>query len=244
MTTINCDVGESWESYRGGEQAELLALCELANVCCGAHAGDAELTRRTMAQVAASGVRAGAHPGYPDREHFGRRPRFRQAYGAGAVREMVAEQVSLAAAAAREAGLALHHVKPHGALYNEASAATDEAGELAEAIGAGVALVEREVRLVGLAGTQMLRVWRRMGFAVLREAFADRRYTAEGLLRARSEAGAMIETREEMEQQVRELAGKADTFCVHGDSSEAVKRLRELREVLAAGTAPPRREGR
>lgn len=230
---VNCDLGESWEAYRSGEQAEWLALADLANVCCGAHAGDVELTRATMRQVAASGKRAGAHPGYADREHFGRRPLFGKTLNARQVTELVAEQVGMAKEAAAEAGLRLYHVKPHGALYNEASAATAEGGEVAEAIALGVKQVERDIFLVGLAGSQMLRVFKRMGFAVLRESFADRGYTKDGLLIPRGEAGAMLEDEEEIENQVRRLSPGTDTFCVHGDSAEALQKLRLLRRVLS-----------
>jgi UPF0271 protein len=241
MATINCDLGESWDSYRSGEQAELLALCDLANVCCGAHAGDAELTRLTFLQIAGSQIRAGAHPGYPDREHFGRRRLYGTVYGAREIAEMVSEQVALAERLAREAGTRLRHVKPHGALYNEASEATDEAGELAEGIALGVKAVDRELWLVGLSGSQMLRVWRRMGFSVLREGFADRRYTEEGLLAPRADGEGFVRTNEEMAAQVERLRPATDTFCVHGDSEEAREKLRELRRILAAGTAPPER---
>lgn len=231
--SINCDLGESWEAYRSGEQAEWLALADLANVCCGAHAGDLELTRATMRQVAASGKRAGAHPGYADREHFGRRPMFGKPLNARQVKELVAEQVGVAKEAAAEAGLRLYHVKPHGALYNEASATTGEGGEVAEAIALGVKQAERDIFLVGLAGSQMLRVFKRMGFAVLRESFADRGYTKDGLLIPRGEAGAMLEDEEEIENQVRRLSPGTDTFCVHGDSAAALQKLRLLRRVLS-----------
>lgn len=230
--TINCDLGESWDAYRNGEQAEWLGLADLANVCCGAHAGDADLTRATMRQVAERGARAGAHPGYADKENFGRKPLFGKSLNARQVSAIVAEQVGFAREAASAVGLRLYHVKPHGALYNEASAATAEGGEVAEAIALGVKQVERDIFLVGLAGSQMLRVFKRMGFAVLRESFADRGYTKDGLLIPRGEAGAMLEDEKEIEDQVRRLSPGTDTFCVHGDSTEALQKLRLLRSIL------------
>jgi 5-oxoprolinase (ATP-hydrolysing) subunit A len=232
--TINCDLGESWEAFRGGEQAAWLEVADLANVGCGAHAGDPDLTRATMLQVAKAGKRAGAHPGYEDKERFGRRPLFGVSLNARQVSAQVAGQVGLARDAAQAAGLRLYHVKPHGALYNQASAATAEAGELAEAIALGVRQVERDIFLVGLAASQMLRVFRRMGFAVLRESFADRGYTKEGLLIPREEPGAMLESEDEIRDQVRRLSPGTDTFCVHGDSAEALKKLKLLRAALGA----------
>lgn len=235
MASINCDLGESWEAYRSGEQERWLQVADLANVACGAHAGDAELTQVTMEQVARVGARAGAHPGYADRENFGRQAWFGSKLNARQVSEMVAEQVGLAQRAAQAAGLRLYHVKPHGALYNQASEASDAGGELAEAIARGVGQVERDVFLVGLAGSQMLRVFRRMGYAVLREAFADRAYTQAGLLVPRGEPGAMLEDEKEISEQVRRLQGSVDTFCVHGDSQEAYGKLQLLRAILQAG---------
>lgn len=230
--TINCDLGESWAAYDNGEQAEWLALADLANVCCGSHAGDAELTKLTMRQVAERGAWAGAHPGYADKENFGRKPLFGKTLNARQVSELVAEQVGFAKIAAAEAGLRLYHVKPHGALYNEASAATAEAGEVAEAIVQGVKQVERDIFLVGLAGSQMLRVFKRMGFAVLRESFADRGYTKDGLLIPRGEVGAMLGDEKEIADQVRKLSPGTDTFCVHGDSAEALGKIRLLKKLL------------
>ncbi|MDX2268716.1 MAG: LamB/YcsF family protein [Bryobacter sp.] len=232
--SINCDCGESWEAFRAGWQAEWLQYADLANVCCGEHAGDADLTRATFFQVAQYSRRAGAHPGYPDREHFGRRPLFGTTFRAADIEDLVARQVAFAQTAAREAGLELYHVKPHGALYNEASAPTDEAGEIAEAIAKGVLLVARDVFLVGLAGSQMLNVFRRQGFAILREAFADRRYGANGLLVPRSEANAILNEADEVRRQVRTWQDRADTFCVHGEGHEAGRRLRQLSVLIPA----------
>jgi len=230
--SINCDLGESWEAYRDGGQADCLRLTDLANVCCGAHAGDAELTRLTMFQVAEGGVRAGAHPGYPDPKNFGRRPLFRTQLTATQVMESVAEQISLASTAARQAGLRLYHVKPHGALYNEACPSTEKAGELAEAIANGVIAAERNVILLGLSGSQMLRVFRRMGFSVLRESFADRAYGPDGFLRPRTEPGALLEDDDSIREQIDRLQPFTDTFCVHGDSADPARKLKLLRKAL------------
>ena len=223
--SINCDLGEIEAMAKDGRQEQILSRVDLANVCCGAHSGSAELTRLTMRQAASAGVKVGAHPGYPDPEHFGRRPLFGIEYDGEQIADMVAEQVSLAKQAANEVGLRLYHVKPHGALYNEAAVN----GELAEAIAKGVRRAERDVFLVGLAKSTMLGVFKRAGFVVLREAFADRRYTEDGLLVPRSEAGAMIEDVVEAKAQFARLAEFSDTVCVHGDSPGVLAMLEALR---------------
>jgi 5-oxoprolinase (ATP-hydrolysing) subunit A len=226
MLKINCDLGESQEMADDGRQQEMLSLIDLANVCCGAHAGSLELTRKTMEQAAQAGVRVGAHPGYADREFFGRRPMFGKVLRAKDIVDLVSEQVGSAVAAADEFGLKLYHVKPHGALYNEAA----EEGEVAEAIALGVMQVLRDVCRMGLAKSTMVGVFRRQGFVVLREAFADRRYTAEGLLVPRTEPGAMVEDAREAREQMLRLAGFCDTICVHSDSPGALDLIRALRD--------------
>ncbi len=227
---INCDLGELPDLAASGVQERILAMVDLANVCCGAHAGSTDLTRLTMRQAAAAGVRVGAHPGYPDPEHFGRRPLYGKSFGAAQVADLVAEQVAFAVEAAREAGLALYHVKPHGALYNEAAAD----GEVAEAIARGVRMVLRDVFLVGLAKSTMVNVFRRQGFVVLREAFADRRYTQAGMLVPRTEPNAMIEDPAEACAQWHTLAQFSDTVCVHGDGPHALTLLAALKAQAPA----------
>jgi len=218
---FNSDLGESPALASSGTQREILKRVQLANVCCAQHAGNPELTQLTMNEVAAAGVRAGAHPGYPDREHFGRRSMFKNPFSAQDIVEMVAEQVAFARDAAKAAGLALYHVKAHGALYNEAAAD----GEVAEAIAQGVRLVARDVFLVGLADSVMVGVFRRQGFVVLREAFADRRYNSDGLLVPRNQPNAMITDPNEARQQMGRLAKFSDTVCVHSDSPNVLKIL-------------------
>ena len=200
-----------------GRQQRILSLIQLANVCCGGHAGSADLTKLTMQQCFEAKVRAGAHPGYPDPDHFGRRPLFGVEYNALEVSKLVSEQVAFAKEAAEAAGFALYHVKPHGALYNEAA----ENGAVAEAIAMGVRKVLKDVFLVGLAKSVMVGVFRRQGFVVLREAFADRRYTAEGLLVPRTSTDALIHDPGEAHRQMLQLKGFCDTICVHSDSPNA-----------------------
>jgi len=221
---INCDLGESELMAADGRQQRILSLIHLANVCCGGHAGTANLTRLTMRQCYEAKVRAGAHPGYPDPAHFGRRPLFGIEYNAAEISDLVSDQVAFAKEAAETAGLALYHVKPHGALYNEAA----ENGEVAEAIAKGVRKVLKDVFLVGLAKSVMVGVFRRQGFVVLREAFADRRYTAKGLLLPRTSPDAFIDDPDEARRQMLQLKRFSDTICVHSDSPNALDLLKAL----------------
>jgi UPF0271 protein len=207
----------------------LLRLADWANVCCGAHAGDLALTRRTLERCAAHAhLRVGAHPGYPDPEHFGRRPLFRNPYTPAQITDMIATQVHSAGRITAELGVTIHHVKPHGALYNEAA----RDGEVAQAIALGVLATAKDAHLVGLAGSVMLRVFRRAGFVALAEGFLDRRYTPDGQLVPRTAPDALIGDPAEALQQWRSLAAKCQTVCVHSDSPNALPLLRALKPAL------------
>lgn len=233
---INCDLGESEAQVVDGTQQRILSQIHLANVCCGAYAGSETLTLLTMQQAAEAKVRVGAHPGYPDREHFGRRALFGKQYDAAQISSLVAEQVAFAIEAAARNGLKLYHVKPHGALYNEA--ASD--GAVAEAIAIGVRRVVKDIFLIGLANSVMVNVFRRQGFVVLRESFADRRYTSEGLLVPRSAANAMIEEPAEALKQLENIASNSDTVCIHSDSPNALAMLGALKPYCSnLRPAPP-----
>lgn len=212
MTQINADIGEIPEQIADGTQESLLPFLTEVNIACGGHAGDDETMRISVEQARRHGLRIGAHPGYPDRENFGR---IAVAMPMAEVEETVYRQVSALAAIAGT----LTHVKPHGALYNRA--AGDRA--LAQAIARGVARFSRNLTLVGLAGSQMLDVFREEGFAVAREGFADRTYNDDGTLRARSLPGALIEDPAEAAAQALRMAraGSIDTICVHGDTPGA-----------------------
>ena len=187
MTSIdlNCDMGELPEAIADGTQEALLRSITSANVACGGHAGDERTMRTTIEQAMRAGVAVGAHPGYPDRENFGR---LELKMSAEAVANSVYEQVRALAEVAAKCGIKLVHVKPHGALYNQAV----KNRELAEAIAKGVAKYSKDLVLMGLAESLMLEVFRKAGFAVAAEAFADRRYEPDGTLRSRKFENALI----------------------------------------------------
>lgn len=219
---LNCDLGEG-----AGQDAELMPLVSSANIACGAHAGDAATMRATVALAQRHGVAIGAHPGFADRENFGRREIV---LSAAEVQALVSGQIEALGAMAR-----LTHVKPHGALYNLASRNAGVAAAVAEA----VAAADRRLVLVALRGSELGRAGRARGLRVAEEVFADRSYRVDGTLIPRSEPGALITDEETAVAQALRLAREgADTICLHGDGAHAVAFARRLRaELSAAGMA-------
>jgi UPF0271 protein len=227
---LNCDMGELPAAIADGTQEALLRSITSANVACGGHAGDERTMRTTIEQAMRAGVAVGAHPGYPDRENFGR---LELKMSAEAVANSIFEQVRALAEVAAKCGAKLIHVKPHGALYNQAV----KNHELAEAIAQGVAKFSKNLVLMGLAGSPMLDVFREAGFAVAAEAFADRRYEPDGTLRSRKFDDALIRNPEEAAWQAlgiaergvviasdgSEVAVNAQTICIHGDTPGSVQ---------------------
>jgi UPF0271 protein len=235
---LNCDMGESFGAWTMGQDDAVLAHVSSANIACGFHAGDPATMRRTVAAAVARGVAIGAHPSLPDLAGFGRREMRvtpDETYG------MTLYQIGALAAIARAAGSKLHHVKPHGALYN--MAARDRA--LADAIARAVHDFDDALILVGLADSELPRAGEAAGLAVAHEAFADRRYEADGSLMARGKAGAVIDdvgaaviqavsiaTRGEVEGPNGTQRVRADTICVHGDRADAATFAQRLRAAL------------
>jgi UPF0271 protein len=216
------------------------------NVACGGHAGDAQTMKTTVEQALRWKLAIGAHPGYPDRANFGR---LELKMPLNAIVETVCEQVRALAEIAASYGVQLTHVKPHGALYNQAVHNRD----LAEAIAEGIARWGGAVVVVGLAGSPMLDVFREAGFAVAAEAFADRSYEPDGTLRSRKFDDALIRDPEEAGRQAlsivergvviardgSEVAVNAQTICIHGDTPGAVKIAAAVARTLReAGVAP------
>jgi UPF0271 protein len=246
---LNCDMGELPEAIADGTQEALLRSITSANVACGGHAGDERTMKTTVEQALRAGAAIGAHPGYPDRANFGR---LELKMPAEAIADSVFEQVKALADIAAACGARLVHVKPHGALYNQAV----KNRELAEAIAKGVARWSKDVVLVGLAGSSMLDVFREAGFAVAAEAFADRRYEPDGTLRSRKFEDALIRNPEEAGWQAlgiveqgkviasdgSEVAVNAQTICIHGDTPGAPEIAatvaRTLREAGVTLRAP------
>lgn len=222
---LNADLGEGC-----GSDAGLLELVTSANVACGWHAGDETTMRETARLALAAGVAIGAHPSYPDRENFGRKAMSRtpaEAYSD------VAAQIRTLASIVEAQGGRLSHVKPHGALYNQA--ARDEA--LASAIARAVRDFDPSLALVGLAGSASIRAARESGLRAIEEGFADRAYTDSRELVPRGEPGAMIDDEERSVRQVFDLIERGiETICLHGDDPKALAFARRIRASLQANS--------
>ncbi len=235
---LNSDLGESYGRYQLGNDQELMGLITSANVACGFHAGDPDVIAETVTIANQRGVAIGAHPGYPDRQGFGRRY---MAMKSSEVEHLITYQI--AALAGFTKGHRLHHVKPHGALYN--AAAKDP--KLALAICRGIQKFDPGLPLYGLAGSELIKAANQIGLPVRSEVFADRAYQADGSLVPRSQPGAVLTDPEVVakravgmveNQAVTAITGeiinlKADTICVHGDNAAALALIKQLRLTLA-----------
>jgi UPF0271 protein len=234
---LNADVGE------GDPEADeaLLRLVSSANVACGLHAGDPHTMRATVALAIRHGVAVGAHPGYADREGIGRRP---MRLTAEEINDLLLYQLGALDAIARSEGTVVRHVKPHGALYNQAEAD----GALAVAIVTAIRAFDAGLRLVGRAGSAMARAAQTLGHPFTPEAFADRRYRPDGSLLPRSEPAALLTDPEAVAGQVRSLVTDGEvvasdgshvpvafeTLCLHGDTPGSARLAARIRRELSA----------
>lgn len=240
---LNADLGEAADPAGRGVEDALIGLVSSVNIACGGHAGDDDTMRRVMDRAAALGCAVGAHPSYPDRAGFGRK---RMVMSASDLTDSLAEQIGRLERLARAAGVAVTHVKPHGALYHDCG---DSEAIARAVLDAAVRVLQRPV-LVGAAGSAVLAWWSRWGGATVGEGFVDRRYGVDGRLRPRSEVGALIGTPEEAGRQAVEIASRgravtadgswvavpARTLCVHADSLGAVEIVRRvLADLEVAG---------
>ncbi len=237
---LNADLGEGFGAWSMGADEALLEHVTSANVACGFHAGDPSVIDRTVARAVRAGVAVGAHPGYFDLRGFGRRE---MRAPVNEVEADVVYQVGALLAFARAHGAPLTHVKPHGALYNQAA---DDA-ELAAAIARGVARVDRELVLVGLSGSPAMRqAAAAAGLRFAAEGFVDRAYDSRGRLVPRSQPGAvtsdpavaaaaalrLARDRVVIAIDGHEVAVEADTLCLHGDNPRALDVARSVRAAL------------
>jgi UPF0271 protein len=227
---LNCDLGEGT-----GHDAGLMPLITSASIACGGHAGDAATMASAVTLAHHHGVAVGAHPGFADREHFGRRELRLPAED---LRRLVRGQIQ-----ALRALTPLRQVKPHGGLYNLAARDAGVARVVAEA----VREVDASLVLFGLAGSELLRAGRAAGLRVAGEGFADRAYAPDGALAPRGAPGALLDVAAAVAQvlgmvrtgKVRttdgsEITVQADTVCIHGDGPEAVELAQALRAALLA----------
>jgi UPF0271 protein len=238
---LNSDVGESFGRWQLGDDEAILAVVTSANVACGFHAGDASTLRATCTHAVAQGVTIGAQVGYRDLAGFGRR--FID-MDPTELADDVVYQIGALEALARVAGGRLRYVKPHGALYNAVVHHADQA----RAVVAAVRAYDPDLPVLGLPGSELLAECERAGLRAVREAFADRAYTAEGTLVPRSEDGAVLHDPAEVADRVLRMVTdgslvaadgstvsvEAESVCVHGDSPGAVAMAAEVRARLTA----------
>lgn len=235
---LNADLGEGCAS-----DSELLTLVSSANIACGFHAGDAQTMLTCVREALKNGVAVGAHPGFPDRENFGR---MAMQLPPETVYAQTLYQIGALATIVQAEGGRVRHVKPHGMLYNQAA----KDAVLADAIARAVHACDPDLILVGLAGSELIRAGQRLGLATREEVFADRGYQADGSLVPRSQPGAMIEDEEQAlaqtlmmiaEGRVQSIDGSwaivnAQTVCLHGDGEHALAFARRLRSAFEAGS--------
>lgn len=241
---INSDMGESFGSYKMGDDEALLKVVSSANVACGFHAGDPAVMDRTVKNALAEGVRVGAHPGFMDIQGFGRRNI--QIDNFVELEKMVVYQIGALMAIARACGHKVTHVKFHGALAHMGFA--DK--EIAETLVRAVTSVDPEMLFLALPHTQTEAAAERAGLNVVREIFADRVYMDNGMLQSRNIQGSVIKDAELAASRVMQMleegalvcaSGKRiptriDSVCVHGDTPGAVAMAMALRErIVGAG---------
>jgi UPF0271 protein len=234
---LNCDMGEGMDT-----DIPIIPYVSSVNIACGYHAGDAMIMRRTVERAFMRQVAIGAHPSYPDREHFGRVDLLGKTIRLQDLADMITDQLDLLQKICREAGTSLHHVKPHGALYNRA--AKDAA--VSAVICAAIRSFDPSLLLYGLSGSEMKRQADLCGIKFVSEVFADRTYQEDGSLTPRTEAGALIEDPLVAVGQVLTMVkdgkvvattGKtidlaAQTVCIHGDGDHAVEFARAVHAGL------------
>ncbi|MBI5822809.1 MAG: LamB/YcsF family protein [Chloroflexi bacterium] len=227
---LNCDLGEE-----AGNDEAIMPYITSANIACGFHAGNANVMRATIRLAKKYGVNIGAHPGWKDRENFGR---LEMNVSAKETEAIVFEQINALAEIAKDEDVALTHVKPHGALYNQA--AKDRA--LADAIARAMKRISVGLTLVGLAGSGLCEAGVGAGIQAAGEGFPDRAYNPDGTLMSRSKMGAVIKSPEEVASNALRLikdgisfggrSVRVETLCLHGDNPRAAENAKLLRETL------------
>jgi len=236
---INIDSGENFSIYKNPNEEELIKNCDLINIACGFHSGDPDNLRETVKLVKNYGKLAGAHPSYPDLLGFGRRS---MKLSPSEIENIIIYQLGALSGFLKVEGLFLNHVKPHGALFNDS--VKDE--KIAEAIGRGVFLFDKNLKMIGLSGSNQVKIWESMGLKVLNEVYIDRAYSDDRTLVPRSKNGSVINDLNLIEDRIKTLLKsqeiitisgnriilEIDTICLHSDTPNALKILKLLRKYL------------
>jgi 5-oxoprolinase (ATP-hydrolysing) subunit A len=236
---LNCDMGEGMDT-----DESILPFVSSANIACGYHAGDADTMKRTIDLALEHHVAIGAHPSYPDREHFGRRDLFGVTMDTEDLAHLFMNQLQVFKKICDQCGAIFHHVKLHGALYNRA--AIDAC--VSEIICVSIRSFDPSLCLYGLSGSELIRQANSFGLSFRNEVFADRTYQENGQLTPRTEPGALIDDPDESVRQVMTLIAEgkvrttsgqeirlaADTVCIHGDGKHPVAFARLIHNGLLA----------
>ncbi len=231
---LNCDLGEGMTT-----DEQIIPFISSANIACGFHAGDDDIMKRTIELCLQHGVAIGAHPSWPDKENFGRKE---MELSSAELYNIVTEQLKIIFNTAKEQSATLHHVKPHGALYNQSAKDPMIASTIAKAVND----FDASLILFGLSGSHSITEAKKIGLKTASEVFADRTYLDDGRLTARSQPGALITDDSKAVQQVLQMitqrtvttiSGKvisiiADTICVHGDGTNAVTFAKAISTAL------------
>lgn len=236
---LNCDLGESFGIYKIGNDEEIMNYVTSVNIACGFHAGDPLIMKKTVDLAIKKGVSIGAHPGYNDIVGFGRRD---IKLSLEEIRSLIIYQVGALKAFVEASGGRLNHVKPHGALYNLAASNY----EVAETIAKAIYDIDKDLILIGLSGSEMIKAGNDIGLKVANEVFADRRYTKDLKLVNRSKEGALIDNVDDSVNQCidivmnnnvideslcsRDIIG--DTICIHGDNNQGLELAKVLVDTL------------
>lgn len=242
---INSDLGESFGNYEMGNDHSIMEYISSANIACGYHAGDFITMRRTVLLCLESGVSIGAHPSYPDLQGFGRR---NIEFTPEEIYSMLLYQIGALKCITEAEGGILRHVKPHGAMYNNASDNPEKAVAIAEA----VRKAGDDIILLCLAGSAMEEAAIKTGVRYATEAFSDRQYDSRGRLVPRSHKEAVIHNPEVCASRVLDMVTKKriisidsqflnlnpDSICVHGDTRGAIEILKAIRGVLDKSGIP------
>lgn len=236
---LNADLGEGYGPWKMGDDAAVMDIVTSANIACGGHAGDPATMFKSLVLAKENGVSVGAHPGFADREGFGRR---RIALSPMEIEYLIASQVGAITGLAGLAGTKIEYVKPHGALANWAA----EDNAAAVPIVNAVKTAYPDLAILAISGTRLEMAAKQAGVKVYSEVFADRGYCEDGTLVARSEPGALITDPDEASRRLlyfletgkmptvsgRDIALEAHSICIHGDSPHAVSMAVKIRAML------------
>ncbi|MGB9749470.1 MAG: 5-oxoprolinase subunit PxpA [Caldisericia bacterium] len=236
---INIDSGENFSIYRNPIEEELIKDSDLINIACGFHSGDPDNLRETVKIIKKYGKIPGAHPSYPDLFGFGRRS-MKLSYSE--IENIIIYQLGALSGFLKVEGITLNHVKPHGALYNDS--VKDEV--VTEAIGRGVFLFDKNLKMIGLSLSKQVEIWKKMGLQVLNEVYIDRAYNVDGTLVSREKIGSVITDLNLIEERIKNLLKskeiitisgnriklEIDTICLHSDTPNSLEILKILRRYL------------